>query len=404
MNIVNRKKFLQLSALASGSLLIPKFLNGLGLPGILDSVGTEKILIVIQLSGGNDGLNTFIPYNNDLYYQLRPGIAIPKPSVLKVNDEMGFNPGMSSMKNLFDDGDLCIINNVGYPNPDHSHFRSMDIWTSASGSDKYIESGWLGRYLDASCVGCDNAHMAVEVDETLGKAMKGEHNKGLAVNNPFRLFRATQDPFFKELINTQKNKSLPVTNNTDYLYKTLIETSSSVSYIYDQSRIVKSTEIYPDSAFGKNLKLIAELIGSGSETKVYYVSLSGFDTHAKQNPLQEKLLKVVSDGMKSLVNDLKKNNKFDQTLIMAFSEFGRRVKQNGSGGTDHGEANNLILAGGALKKKGFFNSIPDLAKLSSGNIKFQTDFRSVYATILNKWLKADDHKILGSMFEKLDFI
>jgi len=403
MSKMNRKKFLQLSALASGSVFIPKFLNGLNLNGSLSSDFDGKTLIVIQLSGGNDGLNTFIPYKNDLYYKLRPQLAIPESSVLKVNAEMGFHPAMSGMKELYEAGDLCIINNVGYPNPDHSHFRSMDIWTTASGSDKYLDSGWLGRYLDTSCAGCNNAHVAIEVDETLGKAMKGKMIKGLAINNPERLFRATKDPFFKDMM-ALKGNDKNANSNADYLYKTLVETSSSVSYIYDKTKIYKTTEIYPDTAFGKNLKLIAELICSGSETKIYYVSLSGFDTHARQKLLQEKLLTVVSDGMKALTNDLKKNNKFDDTLILTFSEFGRRVQQNGSYGTDHGEANNLILTGGALKKKGFYNSPPDLEKLSQGNLKYQTDFRSVYATVLKQWMKADDVKILGSEFDKLSLI
>ncbi len=404
MNSIDRKKFLQLSALASTSMFIPKFLHGMGTSSILNNATDDKILIVLQLSGGNDGLNTFIPFNQDLYYQLRPGIGIPKSSILKVTDEMGFNPGMMEMKTLFDQGDLCIINNVGYPNPDHSHFRSMDIWTSASGSDQFIEPGWLGRYLDASCSGCDLAHMAIEVDDSLGKALKGEFTKGLALNNPSRIYNATRDPFFKELIELQNKGDFKVNNNNDYLYKTLVETSSSVSYIYNKSKIYQSKEVYPDNAFGKNLKLISELICAGSETKIYYVSLSGFDTHARQNPAQEKLLKIVSEGLHSLINDLKKNHKFDQTLIMAFSEFGRRVQQNGSGGTDHGEANNLLLAGGALKKKGFYNPPPDLASLATGNLKFQTDFRDIYATILNKWLHTDDKKILGGEFKQMDFI
>ncbi|HMT28954.1 MAG TPA: DUF1501 domain-containing protein [Bacteroidia bacterium] len=403
MSTINRKKFIQLSALASGALLMPKFLKGLNSHANFSNENNERVLVVIQLSGGNDGLNTFIPFKNDSYYQLRGNLAIPVNSILKVDSEMGFNPGMTAMKHLYDSGDLCIINNVGYPNPDHSHFRSMDIWTTASGSDQYFETGWLGRYLDSSCIGCDNAHMAIEVDETLGKAMKGLHVKGLAINNPERLYKASRDPFFREMMEI-KNESSVVTDNSDYLYKTLVETSSSISYIYNKHKIFNSTEVYPTTAFGKNMKLIAELICSGSETKIYYVSLTGFDTHARQQPIQEKLLKIVSEGLNAMIRDLKKNDRFNNTLIMAFSEFGRRVKPNGSQGTDHGEGNSMLLASGALKKKGFFNALPDLEKLSDGNLQFKTDFRSVYATVLRNWMKTDDTKIIGKEFEILDFI
>ena len=400
---MNRKKFIQISALASGSVFIPEFIHSLGKTFSQGSTQKNKVLVVIQLSGGNDGLNSFIPYKNDLYYKLRPTLAYPDSTVLKITDEMGFNPAMEALRNLYDKGDLCIINNIGYPNPDHSHFRSMDIWNTASGSDQYVTTGWLGRYLDAECNPCDHSHHAIEVDDTLSMTLKGNYAKGLAISKPDRLYRVTQDPFIKKLSENATNNNTQ-NSSRSYLYKTLTETTSSVGYIYKQSKIYQSTETYPVNSFGNNMKLISELICSGSETKVYYISLTGFDTHAKQKPVHERLLTTFGDGLQALVNDLKKNNRYQDTLIMAFSEFGRRAQQNGSNGTDHGEANNLILAGGSLKQKGFFNQPPDLGDLDMYNVKYKVDFRSVYATILNKWLDADDNKIIGSSFAKLNFI
>ena len=403
MKKLNRKQFIQLSTLASGALLVPKFLHSLNSPGLLLNQTSQNILIVIQLGGGNDGLNTFVPFENDIYYNLRPGIGIKPDSLIRVSDEMGLNPGMKSLERYFKDGDICVVNNVGYPNPNHSHFRSMDIWQTASSSTKYVETGWVGRYLDATCADCNKAHMALEVDDSLSLAMKGQYLKGLAMSNPARLYAASQDPYFKSIVNASEGKSYK-NNIQEYLYKTLIETSDSIGYIFNQSKIYDTTEVYPATGYGNGLKMIGRLICSGSETKVYYVTLNGFDTHSHQKNSHEKLLKFFSDGLAALINDLKKNDRFNNTLIMAFSEFGRRVEQNGSNGTDHGEANNVILAGGQLKKKGFYNKPPDLANLSDGNLKFEVDFRNIYATILDKWMKADDVKIIGNEFEKMDFI
>lgn len=403
MSNLDRKEFLRLAALASGSVFIPEFLHGYAKSCNLQKSTPEKTLVIIQLSGGNDGLNTFIPFRNDLYYQLRPSLSYKPETLLKVTSDMAFNPSMGAMRKLYDEGDMCIINNIGYPNPDHSHFRSMDIWTTASGSDQYLDTGWLGRYLDAQCNPCKHSHLALEVDDTLSGALKGARAKGLAVSNPERLYRATRDPFFNKLSDAATTPGDPASSRS-YLYKTLVETSMSVGYIYEKSKIYKSTEKYPPNRFGNDLKLISELICSDSETKVYYISLSGFDTHARQKQVHERLLSTLSEGLSAMVGDLKKNNKFDQTMIMAFSEFGRRVKQNASEGTDHGEANNLILLGGALKQKGFINELPDLKDLSLFNLKYQVDFRNVYATLLHKWLNADDKNIMGSSFEKMKFI
>lgn len=401
MKKITRKSFLQQAGLASASVLIPKFLHGLGASPFTQTGATGKTLVIIQLSGGNDGLNTFIPYRNDLYYKLRPDIAIASQSALPAGGDMAFHPATKTLLDLFQSGEMAVINNVGYPNPDHSHFRSMDIWTSASDSHEYIETGWIGRWLDSVCsTGC-HSHLALETDDLLGRAMKGHGVKGISTSHPERLYRAAMDPFTTDLAALYSGIG---DDNRAYLYKTLAETTSSVDYLYRQSKIYKSRTAFPSTAFGTRMKLISELICSGCETRVYYISLSGFDTHANQLNGHERLLKLLADSIQAMVSELKANNRFRDTLIMGFSEFGRRVKQNGSRGTDHGEANNMFLIGGSLKKSGFLNKSPDLQLLSDGNLRFDTDFRSVYATVLKKWFGADDERILGAPFAKMDFI
>jgi len=402
MKKISRRKFLGTSALVSGAVMLPKFLKAFERGGASFFPQGDKTLVIVQLSGGNDGLNTIVPFRNDIYYSSRPTIGIPQNEVLKLSDELGLNPALEGLRKIFDDGNLCIINNVGYPNPDHSHFRSMDIWHTASGSDQYKETGWVGRYLDSLCPDCV-PYRAIEADHTLSLAMKGEKISGLALSDSAKLYHTTKDKFLIEALQSRTNDQL-TNSNSDYLYKVMRETFSSAEYIYEKTKIYHSQTEYPKNLFSGTLKTIAELIGSGCETKVYYTSLTGFDSHAGQLKMQEKALRIIGDSLLSFTNDLKQNNKMNDVVIMVFSEFGRRVSQNSSGGTDHGTANNVWIINGALKKKGFYNAAPDLTNLEGGDLKFQMDFRNVYATVLKKWLGANDELILGKKFEQLSFI
>lgn len=401
MLILNRRRFLQVGSLASAAAMMPKFLKALE-KGDLVPPG-NKVLVVIQLSGGNDGLNTVIPYRNDIYYKMRPALGIKREAALPLTDEMGLHPALTGMKALYDEGAMGILNNVGYPNPDRSHFRSMDIWHSASDSREYWSSGWIGRYLDAQCKGCDKPTQALEIDDTLSLAMKGEAAKGLAFIDPNRLYNTSNEAYFRDLMRTHKDDSHEH-HNVDYLYKTMAETISSASYIRQQFKTYRSKESYPNSALGKNMKTIAELIMSDINTKVYYVSHGSFDTHVGQQGQQERLFRQLDEAVSVFVQDLKKNNRFEDVVVMTFSEFGRRVGQNASGGTDHGTANNMFLLGGGLQRKGLLNEGPDLANLNEGDLQYKVDFKSVYATLLHKWLSADDKDILKQQYEYLDFI
>lgn len=398
--LIKRREFLQIGSLATGAMLVPRFLKAFEKPMLVPA--GNKVLVIVQLSGGNDGLNTVIPVRNDIYYRERPRLGIKKEAALTLNDEAGLHPALTTFKELYDQGSVAILNGVGYPNPDRSHFRSMDIWHTASASNEYISSGWVGRYLDAQCSGCDKPTQALEIDDVLSLALKGENVKGLAFRDPKRLYGASQEEYFKAISANHKinDEGKPV----EYLYKTMAETLSSADYIFRQSRLHPSKQQYPTTQAGQSLKTIASLILSDINTKVYYISVGSFDTHIAQEGQQKRLFTELNDALKSFASDLKDNNRFDDVLLFTFSEFGRRVSQNASGGTDHGTANNMFIMSGALKQKGVINPMPDLSDLEQGDLKHKVDFKNVYATVLKKWLNADDQLILGKKFEHLNFI
>ena len=396
---MDRRKFLKQSSLASSLFFVPSFVKA------FEEVASNKLgykrLVIIQLSGGNDGLNTVIPFRNDLYYKERPALALTKKDIIKLNDEIGLHSSLEPLKKLYDKGYLSIINNVGYPNPVRSHFRSMDIWQTATDSDTDSQSGWVGRYLDHYG---KNSHSAIEVNESLSLAMKGENLNAIATQDAKALYNLSKDPYFKNL-NRHQNDAHLSEHNLGYLYKSMIAAESSAKYIYETSKTVTSIQEYPNNKFGKQLKTTAQFINSGLQTKVFYTSLGGFDTHVNQLNTQKKLLGQYANGIDAFVQDLRNNNTFKDTLILTFSEFGRRVKQNASVGTDHGTANNVFVIGENLKKQGVYNNMASLSDLDdNGDLKFEIDFRTIYATVLDKWLEVDDKKVLNKSFNQLDFI
>ncbi len=423
---MQRRRFLQSSALASTLLLVPKFLYALDRPGaglaarLRDAPGgAGRRLIVVQLGGGNDGLNTIVPFRNDLYFQARPTLALrSSDGLLPLSDELALHPAMRGLKGLFDQGQLAIANAVGYPNPDRSHFRSMDIWQSGSGSERTLTTGWLGRYLDSSCpaagapgapgapamASAPPAYQALEIDDTLSLALKGERRTGLALRDPAKFHQLTQSRYLSRL--SQESAAAPGSSALDYLYKTLADAASSADYLYEKAKArpaSTSTGAYPNSEFGKSLKTTAGLINAGVESRVYYVALSGFDTHVGQHSRQAQLLGELSDGLTTLAADLQKSGEWTNTLVLVFSEFGRRVSQNASNGTDHGTANNVLLLSGALRRAGLLNQPASLAAadLDQGDLRYQLDFRSLYASVLTDWLGADAGLVLGPGVEKL---
>ncbi|GAB1856088.1 DUF1501 domain-containing protein [Flavobacteriaceae bacterium MHTCC 0001] len=396
---MNRRKFLKQSCFASSVFFVPNFVRAF--EEVASNTLGYKRLVIVQLSGGNDGLNTVIPFRNDIYYRERPNLGISKGEIIKLNDDVGLNPSLSPLKRLYDKGYVSIINNVGYPNPVRSHFRSLDIWQTARDADTFSQSGWIGRYLDNYG---KHHHDAIEIDDSLSLAMKGDTVNAIATQNAKAFYNLSKDPYFRNLYKYKNDVHLSE-HNLGYLYKSMIAAESSAKYIYETSKTTSTLKEYPNHKFGKQLKTVAQFINSGLQTKVFYTSLNGFDTHANQLNTQKRLLKQYANGMETFVKDLKSNNTFKDTLILTFSEFGRRVKQNASSGTDHGTANNVFIIGENLKKNGLYNQLADLSNLDeNGDLKFEIDFRTIYATVLGKWLEVDDKRVLNKSFSKLEFI
>jgi uncharacterized protein (DUF1501 family) len=351
----------------------------------------DHVLVVIQLAGGNDGLNTVVPLGNDDYYNARPRIAVAKNAALKLTDDWGVHPSATGFKKLYDAGDLAIVHAVSYPNANRSHFRATDIWTTepptALQGAKYVPltfSGAGGRGYGAAAGGgrpTRGGAGAAMGNDTLTKLNGDDPASVMAAAHPSAAAKAE-----------------------DFLQRTALNARVYADKIRRASASVENKAAYPQTGLARDLKLVAQLIASGMPTRVYYVKLGGFDTHADQLQRHAALLDQLAGGLAAFVDDLKQLGQGERVTTMTFSEFGRRVHDNGSG-TDHGEAAPMFIVGGRVKP-GFHGTFPGLAadKLSRGDVAFTTDFRRVYGTLLQGWLGADDTKILGGKFESMDIL
>jgi len=415
-NISTRRYFLQkgLTLLACAPT-IPTFLDQtvMALANPTDSKLTAqptgkdgKILVVVQLSGGNDGMSMVVPYGDDAYYRARPAIAHPANTVLKINDYIGLNGKLTALKGLYDNGELTIVQGVGYPNPNRSHFRSMDIWQSGQPERDVPSSGWLGRYFDNACPGCD-PRVGVSMGETLPPAMQGERVMPLSFGRPESYRYHGTDVRDYQALN-QASAGAPPQNGVapgqvtpssqlDFLHRTALDAQVSSEDILRLTRSHQATMQYPTNDFGNGLRTIAAMIAGGLPTRVYYVSLGGFDTHAGQMARHEVLMTQLSQGLGAFWADLKAQGNDDRVLMMTFSEFGRRVQANASQGTDHGAAAPMLVMGKNLNQ-GVVGRHPSLVNLDQGDLRFGIDFRSVYATILQNWLETPSKPILGDQF------
>ncbi|MEA9415566.1 DUF1501 domain-containing protein [Flavobacterium sp. PL02] len=377
---MNRRNFISITGtFTGGMLLLPDFLHAYGSQNSL--VIGEQCVVFVQLNGGNDGLNTFIPYDNPLYYDLRTKIALNKDVVVGKNKGMAFHPSLKDFAQMQQNGDLTVIQNVGYPEPIRSHFRSQEIWQTATDSNKYINEGWLGRYLDLQCKE-HQATAGINLDTIDNLALKGVEPNSITVKDPNR---------FKVKSDKEENVTLSNNPQLDFVRKianSVIEGSDEI-----QKALAKSkTEIsYPKTELSKNLEWIGRLIKGNLNSKVYYTSLGGFDTHDNQLAIHEKKLSDLNDALYAFYQDLKQAQLLQNVTVVVFSEFGRRVKDNGNG-TDHGTAAPMFIIGGNNKGTILGNN-PDLSNLDNGDLKYEIDFRSVYASLLQQKMNFDYSKI-----------
>jgi uncharacterized protein (DUF1501 family) len=372
-----------------------------GLPGGAD----DRILVLVNMQGGNDGLNTVVPYGMQQYYRYRPSIGVTPHDVLSLNAQVGLNPEMKSLKAMYDAGSVAIVQGVGYPKPDHSHFRSTEIWQTAE-PDHIESTGWLGRYLDSANLPASNLFNAVAIAQVLPEALIARkvdvpeipalQGYGLASDKA-----AGQRMAFSSLVSDgrapfQSPYLATVAEIEDHAQRGSEELPKLIAgYKTDAS--------YPATPIGRSLALAAQIIGSKTQTRVIYVQHGSFDTHAAQKGTQDRLLRELSDGLKAFYDDLAQHGNDKRTLTMTFSEFGRRVAENASRGTDHGEAGPMMLVGGGVKG-GLYGEHPSLDDLDNGDIKFTVDFRSVYSTVVEKWFARPSQGIIAGSFPTMPLL
>jgi len=408
-----RRSFLKQAAgvgIVSLSGIAPSFLTRAFATDVRNSPTKGRILVLVQMAGGNDGLNTVIPHGDAEYYKARPGIGIPKQNVLKIDEHLGLNPQLAGLKELYDEGSLAIVQGVGYPNPNRSHFRSMDIWESANVKTDSIETGWLGRAFDeklknakssaeipALAVGMERTPLSLVSRKTAIPTVRDISSFKLKRMQSAQREKVFDTIFASRLASETENPELAFLKQTSKTSLVAAQKLQEVTANY------KPAVPYPAHRLGQQFKTVAQLIAGEFSSRCYFLSLGGFDTHSKQQGAQQALLGELSTGIHAFFADLKKHKLQDRVLLATFSEFGRRVGENASLGTDHGAAAPMFVVS-PNGKGGLIGKHPSLTDLTRGDLKHHTDFRSVYATILEKWMEIPSSKILGQKFPMIDFV
>lgn len=368
----------------------------------------RRVLVLIQLAGGNDGLNTVVPFADDEYYRRRPGIGLSAAAVLKLSDRFGLHPSLTGLRDLFDAGRLAVVHGVGYPHPDRSHFRSMDIWHSAQPEIESPRDGWLGRALewrfDHGRPGGEGLALGVE---RLPLAL-------VSARVPVPTLRRIDDWKLAEpdssLANRRRKRELvetsaatPSVGELEFLRQATKTAVAAADRLASLTKDYQASAEYPGTKLAQQLKLVAQFIAADAPTRVFFLSLDGFDTHSQQQPGHAALLAELSGAIAAFHADLDGHGLGDRVMTATFSEFGRRVEENGSLGTDHGAAS-MLFAVTTAGKGGFYGAMPSLTDLVDGDLKYSTDFRQVYATWLDRWLEISSPAVLGATFEPVPFV
>jgi uncharacterized protein (DUF1501 family) len=402
---VDRREFLK-STLASAGVMA----WGLGVPGFvrrtataaptLDKAGArDTVLVVVELTGGNDGLNTVVPFKDPEYAKLRPTLRLAEKDLKKVNDSLGLHPSLDGLAEVLQDRALCVVQGVGYPNPDQSHFRSMDIWQAAS-TARTLTEGWLGKAL-RGLPGAPAFHLKSD-NEDAPLALEGAPARVPSIKTleEFQLQVAAAsgaDKKEQRAVIEGAAQGAGAGGLIDFVSRTAANTYASSKRLQEIGKNYEPKFPYPDTLLAGRLKLAAQLIDAGLGARVFYVAHGNFDTHATQAPAHATLLSQLGNAVRAFYKDLKARGHADRVLLMTFSEFGRRARENGSKGTDHGSAAPMFLVGGKVKA-GAVGEHPSLTKLEFGNLKHHTDFRQVYAAVLDSWLGVPSKDVLGGTF------
>lgn len=397
------KVALSASALLTVGRTVPSFIARSALVSAAEGSKGDRVLVVIQLAGGNDGVNTVVPFKDPEYNKNRIVLRQDEGALFKLNDSLGLHPSMSAMAKLYDDGKLAVLQGIGYPNPDRSHFRSMDIWNSARPDLEQPKDGWLGRTLEVNAAnsGSDVPGLYLGPNE-LPLAMISDKVQVPGVES-LESFRFRTDggslplASLAQLAEVKRQLASPLLDFVQTATLNAYASSEQVRHAVEQKG---TNATYPAYGLANKLKGIAQLIDAGLTTRIYYVSLDGFDTHANQNEAHNALLSELSDSLRAFIDDLTVRGHLDRVAVMMFSEFGRRVRENASLGTDHGAAAPMFLAGGGIAA-GVHGAHPSMTDLDDGDLKFHTDFRSVYATLLDKWLACPSEQVLHGKFDHL---
>lgn len=400
---MHRRAFLTTSGVVAWGLTVPAFLSRTGAAApALDARGAkDTILVVVELTGGNDGLNTVVPFKDAEYPKLRPTLKLGSSQLIKLDDSHGLHPALAGFGELHQDGRLAVVQGVGYPNPSQSHFRSMDIWQAAS-LDEKLPEGWLGRALKKMPPGTQAFHLKTN-DGASPLAYEGAPMRVPSIGSlaEFQLKttatsggdKSEQEKLIEGAVKGGKKPGL-----LDFVTRTASSTYASSKRLAEIGKNYVPKATYPATPLGDRLKLAAQLIDAGLGARLFYVSMNGFDTHASQAAAHQGLLVQVSTAMTAFYKDMKARGHGDRVLMMTFSEFGRRARENGSKGTDHGSGSQLFLVGGKVRP-GVIGAHPSLTKLNDGNLDFHTDFRQVYAALLDGWLGVPSKDVLGAAFK-----
>ena len=411
---VPRRQFLQrgISLVAAG-LVVPTFLAETaryleGAPSVALGAGARpqadldrRILVVIQLAGGNDGLNTLVPYGDPLYYRARPGLAVPREQVLPLDGNVGLSPHLDRLKARYDAGQVAVVQGVGYPNPSRSHFRSMDIWQTAV-PDQVEKTGWLGRYLQACACGTDKHLEGIVMGGVVQKSFWTELTLVPAISNlaAFQYGSPRANPAARTYEVQALRAALAQSRGRpeeEFLRQATQIALDDADILAQVAQGYQTVAAYPQSYFAESLKTIAQVIAADVGTRVFFATLGGFDTHANQAAQHQRLLTELDDSIEAFMQDLERLGRQQDVMVMTFSEFGRRVSENGSSGTDHGTAEPLFIVGGGIRGA-LHGAYPSLANLDRGDLQHTTDFRSVYGSVLQGWLGAPADQILGGAF------